>query len=158
MPVGISEMCVSPSDACLLAVNLALADLQVQQLLTKKTWLLQIAKLNKALESSSVQVGDVLRGVTCTNFVYEVTVAGCHSLPPACGCAKIMMAECKARAPSFSIQHGHGASSSSCMLSNMCFPFADASPVGRCSAKEDYCAVWRGQAEVATGHGRTEKG
>ena len=34
--------------------------------------MLQVAKLNKALESSSVQVGDVLRGVTCTNFVYEV--------------------------------------------------------------------------------------
>ena len=40
--------------------------------------MLQIAKLNKALENSSVQVGDVLRGVTCTNFVYEVTAVGSH--------------------------------------------------------------------------------
>ena len=30
-----------------------------------------MAKLNRALESSCLKVGDVLRGVTCTNFVYQ---------------------------------------------------------------------------------------
>ena len=44
--------------------------------------LLQIAKLNKALENSSVQVGDVLRGVTCTNFVYEVSICPITSTCP----------------------------------------------------------------------------
>ena len=44
--------------------------------------LLQIAKLNKALENSSVQVGDVLRGVTCTNFVYEVRICPVTSTRP----------------------------------------------------------------------------
>lgn len=32
---------------------------------------MQVAKLNKALENSSAMVGDVLRAVTCTNFVYQ---------------------------------------------------------------------------------------
>ena len=30
-----------------------------------------MAKLNRVLEDSSVLVGDVLRGFTCTNFVYR---------------------------------------------------------------------------------------
>ena len=59
-----------PDDVCHgTAAHSRLAKLQETVLM------LQIAKLNKALESSSVQVGDVLRGVTCTNFVYEV----CHA-------------------------------------------------------------------------------
>ncbi len=30
-----------------------------------------MAKLNRVLEDSSVMAGDVLRGFTCTNFVYQ---------------------------------------------------------------------------------------
>ncbi len=46
---------------------------------SESTITVQVAKLNKALESSSVQVGDVLRGVTCTNFVYEVRMLHQHA-------------------------------------------------------------------------------
>ena len=31
----------------------------------------QVAKLSRVLEDSSVMAGDVLRGFTCTNFVYQ---------------------------------------------------------------------------------------
>jgi uncharacterized protein (UPF0276 family) len=32
---------------------------------------MKVARLNKALESTAPMVGDVLRAVTCTNFVYR---------------------------------------------------------------------------------------
>ena len=81
-------MWVLPINACLLAVKSALASCKSNIFRLKRTGLLQIAKLNKALENSSVQVGDVLRGVTCTNFVYEVSISGRHPLSQACGCAE----------------------------------------------------------------------
>ena len=36
--------------------------------------------------------------------------------------------------------------------------FADPGDMGCCSAQEDNCDVWSGQAEVASGYGGLEKG
>lgn len=120
----------------------------------------QIAKLNKALENSSVLPGDVLRGVTCTNFVYEVP------LQPHPVIFSAFPGNLPVSASDNSMHEG-------LLCTQNCFPLAghqmlwhsqqhlppaDTGTVGSRSSKEDHSAVWSGQAEVDAGHWSSEKG